>query len=946
MTSSKGGTADSTISSWSERIQSVFGVTDFPYQFQLTIPHMWNQTSARRLTTWLNVIGLVSSLTILASCGGSGKSNPTIQSITISPSQTKVASGMTEQFSASANYSDGSMSAAIGATWSSQDATIATVDAHGLVTTHAQGATIIVASLGSVSGTASLTVSPPVPLSLSISPASSTVLIGASAPTKLSALLTFSDGSSQDVSASASWSVVNSFTASIDGSGNVTPLRTGFTTVNCASGTFSATAVFAVIAEPRYLYFMSDAGRVASKAVIDSASGQLHMTGYIPTGANNYAGFHCPTMDPANKFLYVASSVNNGGLTGEIQIYTIDPIRGGLIALAGSPFSQPAPVDCLEFEPTGKFAYAASATNGATQLLTYSADSVTGALTLVNLTNLIGVPSRVAMDPLGKYLYIVTFSNSFQQAEALGYGIDSSTGALTPVSGTPFTLSNIAGTFSFHPSGNFVYLADTNGAAIDTYSVNRATGTLTKAATVATCINPSIVRFGADGRIAYTACSMDAAHDPHSASVDSFSMGSDGTLTHLGSTPSDDAPFDLTIDPSGQFLYLAEEQPYIRLFQIGADGSTTSVRRFGVPPNSGMTTKILPGASAVKFKAKAAYITSTGDNNLLTYSVNSDGTLSLTKTIPIQDAFFSLSLWPWGTDIAAASRIPGPNLLAFPLSADGSISTPGFLFGNAASGGGVAIDPSGQFAFATDSSQGVIYTYGKSANGWGLLTYITNPPTSFFAAGAGAGPIVIDPSGVLVYVANQVDNTISTYQYWGTTAELFESKGQFVSPYTDGSPFAVGATPISLAIDPNEAFLYVLCGDGTLRTFAIDYSSGGHLTQLGSVAVAGQPSGLTVETTGKYVYISTSTGVSAFAIDSSGMLSSVALNPTITLPNTTGVYAEPSGQYLYVTTGVSNAPGNVLGYSIASDGNLTAVAPQPLATPNLPSSMAFSADNR
>jgi len=240
--------------------------------------------------------------------------------------------------------------------------------------------------------------------------------------------------------------------------------------------------------------------------------------------------------------------------------------------------------------------------------------------------------------------------------------------------------------------------------------------------------------------------------------------------------------------------------------------------------------------------------------------VKADGTLSLpTNTIPIQNAFFSLSLWPWGTDIAMASAMPSPNLLAFPLSADGSIAASGFLFGNATSSGGVAIDPSGQFAFASDSSQGVVYTYSRSAAGWGLLTYQPPPPASpytSFAAGAGAGPIVTDPSGLLVYVANQVDNTISAYQYWGTGAELFESKGQFVSPYSDGSPFAVGVTPISMAIDPNGAFLYVLCGDGSLRTFAIDYYSGGHLARIGSVTLSGQPSGLTVDATGKYVYAS------------------------------------------------------------------------------------------
>ncbi|MGC1451245.1 MAG: beta-propeller fold lactonase family protein, partial [Candidatus Sulfotelmatobacter sp.] len=406
-----------------------------------------------------------------------------------------MAAGLTDQFSAKGNYSDGTSTPLSNATWSTSDQTLATVDSQGLVTSHKPGPVTITAAIGTIANTASLTVGPPIPQSLAVIPASSSVIIGGSAPTKLSAMLAYSDGSSQDVSATATWTVVNPFTASIDSSGNVTPLRTGYSTIQCTSGTFSASAVFVVLADPRYLYFMSDAGRVASKAVINSSSGQLRMTGYIQTGANDYASFHCPTTDRAGKFLYVGSSVNSGALSGEIQIYSIDAVAGHLTALAGSPFAQTTPVGCLDFEPTGKYAYAANAVNSSTQLLTFSADSTTGALTLLNSMTLTGVPSRAAIDPLGQYLYLVAFTNNYQSASALGYSIDASSGALTPIPSTPFALTEYAGTFSFHPSGNYVYLANTNGTSIDTYSIDRSTGKLTSAGTIATCVNPTTVRF-------------------------------------------------------------------------------------------------------------------------------------------------------------------------------------------------------------------------------------------------------------------------------------------------------------------------------------------------------------------------------------------------------------------------------------------------------------------
>jgi 6-phosphogluconolactonase (cycloisomerase 2 family) len=437
-----------------------------------------------------------------------------------------------------------------------------------------------------------------------------------------------------------------------------------------------------------------------------------------------------------------------------------------------------------------------------------------------------------------------------------------------------------------------------------------------------------------------------------SASVESFAVNSNGTLTHLGSTPSANGPFDLTIDPSGQFLYLSEITPYIHVFQVGSDGVARFMRRLGIPSNPGTTMAVLGGASPVKYTPKSAYVVSSPDNTLSTYAVNADGTLGIPQNTTTQLSPFSLSLWPWGTDIAVASTASKPNLTAFPLSSVTGPPGTGVVFGDAATAGGVAIDPSGQFAFETDSANGVLYTYWKLGTSWGLVTYVPAPPaTPFttFIAGAGAGPIAIDPPGVLVYVANQVDNSISAYRYWGTSPELFESKDQFVAPYTDGSPFPLGAgaKPLTLAIDPNEAFLYVLCGDQTLRVFAIDYFSAGHIAQVASVPLNGQSSGLAVEPTGRFVYTSDSAGVSAFSVNSqTGALTSVPLNPAITLTNITGVYAEPAGQYLYVTTGAQNVAGAVFAYSISSSGNLLPVSTQPVATPTLPTSMVFKDDIR
>jgi 6-phosphogluconolactonase (cycloisomerase 2 family) len=276
------------------------------------------------------------------------------------------------------------------------------------------------------------------------------------------------------------------------------------------------------------------------------------------------------------------------------------------------------------------------------------------------------------------------------------------------------------------------------------------------------------------------------------------------------------------------------------------------------------------------------------------------------------------------------------------LATTGSPGVP-VNFGNATTAGGVVIDPSEQWAFQTDSTNAVVSTFRRSSSNWSLSSYLVNGnPVTTFPAGAGAGPMAVDPFGRLLYVANQAANSVSAYQYFGTSAELFESTGSFVLPYTDGSPFPLGAKPLGLAVDSTESFLYVACNDQTLRVYAIDYNSGGHIAEVATASLAGQPSGVVAEPRGRFVYEADSTGVNVFSVNAqSGALTTVPLSPAISTANIAGLYVEPSGRFLYITTDAA-----VFAYAINADGTLTAVFPAAVAVSNHPSSMSFSVDIR
>jgi 6-phosphogluconolactonase (cycloisomerase 2 family) len=411
--------------------------------------------------------------------------------------------------------------------------------------------------------------------------------------------------------------------------------------------------------------------------------------------------------------------------------------------------------------------------------------------------------------------------------------------------------------------------------------------------------------------------------------VESYSVGATGALTHLSSQVVPELASDITVDPSGAFLYISTLTPFVFESALQANGEAGPVVSIGAQANPSQNAVVIGGPAPVTYTPLTAYITSSGDNTLTTYSVNSDGTLTALQASPPMPTLaspFSLSLWPWGTDLAYASGVSSANVSIVPLSSAGVASTTQTLttFGTP---GGVAMDPAGQFAFEINSTDHNIYPY---AHGTSASWFATGENTQ---TNIGTGPIAMDAAGFLVFVANAGSGSISVYQNFGISSEL--------QP-TSGSPFSVCTQPLFMAVDPFKPLLYVACSDQTLRVMKVDYFNLGALTQLASVQLGGLPTGLTVAPNGNFVYASESAGVSVFSVNgTTGALTSVPLNPAISLANINGVYAEPSGRYLYVTTGTSTVPGAVFGFTVNSDGTFTAISAQPLATPKLPTSMVF-----
>lgn len=166
----------------------------------------------------------------------------TIVSITVTPSGRTIAPGTKQNFSATGLFADNSSQVITSdVTWASSNTAVATISAAGSAQGVAAGTTNITASFGGVTGTAPLTVSGATLSSIAISPISA--VLAPASTLVYQAVGTYSDGSTQTISNSVTWSSSATSVATIGaGSGQATGQSAGTATITAKLGAVSSTA--------------------------------------------------------------------------------------------------------------------------------------------------------------------------------------------------------------------------------------------------------------------------------------------------------------------------------------------------------------------------------------------------------------------------------------------------------------------------------------------------------------------------------------------------------------------------------------------------------------------------------------------------------------------------------------------------------------------------------
>jgi 6-phosphogluconolactonase (cycloisomerase 2 family) len=217
-----------------------------------------------------------------------------------------------------------------------------------------------------------------------------------------------------------------------------------------------------------YFLYAADSGRIDAYTVDSKTGVPTPIPGSPFTSGTNWQ----LAADPSGKFLYASDDDPPGG----VLAFTVSS-NGALTPVPGSPFTVPGQTvensQPFGIVDTGKFVYAGL--EASNQIAAFSIDSGSGALTPVP-----GSPFAAGSPPgvlalANNFLYATTG----QGASVSGFNIDPSTGALTPVPGSPFSISDSA-TLAADTSGRYLYvcfLANLYG-----FNIDPCTGALTRGA--------------------------------------------------------------------------------------------------------------------------------------------------------------------------------------------------------------------------------------------------------------------------------------------------------------------------------------------------------------------------------------------------------------------------------------------------------------------------------
>ena len=665
-----------------------------------------------------------------------------------------------------------------------------------------------------------------------------------------------------------------------------------------------------------------------------------YSTGVLATNTS-YGAY--PSFD--GQFLYL----QNGN---SIETHKIDRITGSWSYLSAVTAAQTA-LSSLRIHPSGKFLYGVNYSASCIEL--YTINQSTGALTFVSTTSLDSGGTQCVIDPSGKFLFAIARTAQLIRS----YRINQSDGSLT-INSASISVGVNTEALTVHPFLPYIYWTDVSGGNLGCVSFDSGTGSLTSVSSISTGQAPYGCVVDPTGKFLFVANYATAS------GVLTYTINqSTGvpTLAYNNTTPTTGAGCGaIDVDSTGRFVATTNATDgTVSLWIVNQyNGSLTFA-------NSLRVSQSYAQSPTIKFHPLGTFIYAAGSNYMSAvvcirydnFSANS-GMFTDSLVIGSERALSPQAILDVGGQVRSSQYVIGNpienssisysaltsnNLLPLPSFQESS----GLLtsVGAIASGSnpeGIAIHPSGQFAFVANYNGNSVqsYTINQST---GALTSVGSVST-----GVSTNPIgvVVESTGRFLYVSCTTSYDIKIYLINQQTGALTstgattswvapnkiatDKQGKFIaiggssqysglynidkktgSLVTGSSGLNLSTVVFGTAITPDGSWMFA--GNGTIYINCYQIGANGSiLVKLSLSTVTANGSNLNVDPTGRFLYVLSSSGaIQVFSINTILSGYNGSATPPITLVGSTSTQSspwslafDPTGRFVYVANSGSN----------------------------------------
>src|SRR5580698_5316052 len=270
------------------------------------------------------------------------------------------------------------------------------------------------------------------------------------------------------------------------------------------------------------------------------------------------------TLSCINNESVGASSPNHSAFVtlpadGSVLVLNINGATGTITVGPKTPPTQNVTPRGLALHPSKKFLYVAN-----TRANTISIFNVgtAGLLTLNTAVPSGNGPTAVTIDPTGTYLLVTNvFGSNGSGGDVSVYTMDSGSGALTEVAGSPFPANKNPTAIQFTPSGSFVYVTNTAIGMVTGFSFSTSTDALTQVpgSPLISGAGAAALAVDASGQFLYVANPSATNLPPYQSTIGNISGfnidPNTGALTVMQGSPfaatNGNGPTALTVGPEG-----------------------------------------------------------------------------------------------------------------------------------------------------------------------------------------------------------------------------------------------------------------------------------------------------------------------------------------------------------------------------------------------------------